>query len=363
MTDLSGPYSAFSNAWVAGLRSSIHAINASGGVDGREIELLERDNASDLQRATTNFRELVGTDALAIHGNNLSNIIAAVAPQADSAEVSMVNFTDVPQVMSPNPPEYVFSAEVPVTTWAELQLEFAADLFEEKGITNPRIAIYTIETAAADPYREALREDAEQRGWEVVASESAEQTATDVTPQARAIARAEPDAVLTYVINIVQGVTAMKAQGLDASVAIISQKQSGDNANFEAIDQLGQEFYALRSFASPYETDIPAIAEMREHMEEAGQWRDQFIGNEWVTAGYVEGLMIREALSMCGDDCDRADYRDALANMTSLDTLDLSGTYGNEGDHRFVKEGRAYQWDSASGLPQPLGDTWVAAQP
>jgi ABC-type branched-subunit amino acid transport system substrate-binding protein len=346
---------------MAGLRSSINAVNEAGGVHGKQIELMERDNASDLQRATTNFREIANSDALANHGNNLSNIIAALAPQADTVKIPMVNQTDVPQIMTPTPPEYVFSSEVPVTIWADLELAFAAELFEERGIDDPKIAIYTIETASADPYREAVIEGAEARGWTVVASESAAQTATDVTQQARAVVAAEPDAVVTYVVNITQAITAMNAQGLPTTVPIITQKQSGNNTNFEAIDQIGQEFYSLRSYVAPYLTDNPSVAQMQEDMKAAGQWKDELAGNEWVSHGYVEGLLIAQVLEDCGVDCTRDGYRDALANMKSLDTRGLTGVYGNSGDHRLVKEGQVYQWDPATSVPQPLDGNWITS--
>ncbi|WP_084727703.1 ABC transporter substrate-binding protein [Rhodococcoides yunnanense] len=362
MTDLSGPYSRQSQTWIAGLRSSIDQTNKAGGVNGRQIELIERDNASDLQRAITNFRELDSADVIANFGNNLSNIIAAVAPQAESTKIPTVTLTDVPAVMTPEPPSYVFSDEVPTPTWAALQLDYAAKLFKDRGITNPKIAVYTIETASAEPYRAAIVEGANERGWTVVASESAEQTATDVTTQARSIASAKPDAVVTYVVNIVQAITAFQAQGLPRPVPVISQKQSGDVSNFEAIAKMGQDFSAMRSFTMPYETDVPAVKAMRDAIEAAGQWKDELETSEYTTQGYVDGLLIKNALTVCGEECDRDGFRNALQDTTALDTDGLSGAFGQDGNHRFVAEGKVYRWDPSKNLPLPLDDTWLNAE-
>ncbi len=80
-----------------GAELAIHEINAAGGVGGRPLELLVRDDAQDPEAARRAVRELIGDGVVAIVGHATSAMAAATLPIANEAHVLMVS----PTVSSP----------------------------------------------------------------------------------------------------------------------------------------------------------------------------------------------------------------------------------------------------------------------
>lgn len=76
-----------------GAQLAVHDLNATGGVAGRPLELLVRDDAQDAAAARQAVRELVAAGAVAIVGHCTSAMAEATLPLADEAEVVMVSPT------------------------------------------------------------------------------------------------------------------------------------------------------------------------------------------------------------------------------------------------------------------------------
>lgn len=74
----------------AGAQLAVDDVNAAGGVGGRRVELLVRDDAQDPDTARRAVRELVDAGVLAIVGHCTSGMAQATLSIADEAHVVMV---------------------------------------------------------------------------------------------------------------------------------------------------------------------------------------------------------------------------------------------------------------------------------
>jgi ABC-type branched-subunit amino acid transport system substrate-binding protein len=72
---------------VDGAEAAVEYVNAQGGADGREVELIVRDNASDSTRAVQTYQELADAGASIIVGGLFSQNCAAIRPVAAREEV------------------------------------------------------------------------------------------------------------------------------------------------------------------------------------------------------------------------------------------------------------------------------------
>jgi branched-chain amino acid transport system substrate-binding protein len=73
-----------------GAQLAVDALNAAGGVRGRPLELLIRDDAQDPETARRAVRELIDAGVVAVVGHCTSAMAHATLPLADEAHVLMV---------------------------------------------------------------------------------------------------------------------------------------------------------------------------------------------------------------------------------------------------------------------------------
>ena len=73
-----------------GLTMAVEEINASGGINGRKIELIHENPAMDTQKAIEMFQKMENTDKPLFYLSTLSFMSMALAPLAEEANVALV---------------------------------------------------------------------------------------------------------------------------------------------------------------------------------------------------------------------------------------------------------------------------------
>ncbi|NLE98285.1 MAG: ABC transporter substrate-binding protein [Propionibacterium sp.] len=90
--ELSGDVATYGQASVAGLTMAINEINEAGGIDGKQIQLVEVDNKSEAAEATTLATRLMSQDGvLAVMGPATSGNFKATIPVADDHQIPVVS--------------------------------------------------------------------------------------------------------------------------------------------------------------------------------------------------------------------------------------------------------------------------------
>ncbi|MDA3847224.1 MAG: ABC transporter substrate-binding protein [Vallitaleaceae bacterium] len=89
---------------------AVDKINADGGIDGKDIELIVYDNKADATESINVFNRLVDNDKIvALVGPVISSTSLAVAPLAEAAGIPMISPTATNLAVTPDY-EYVFRA-------------------------------------------------------------------------------------------------------------------------------------------------------------------------------------------------------------------------------------------------------------
>ncbi|MFT3886988.1 MAG: ABC transporter substrate-binding protein [Arachnia sp.] len=90
--ELSGPVATYGQASVVGIKMAIKQVNDAGGVDGKQLELVEYDNKSDAAEATTLANKLTTQDkVIATMGPATSGSFKATIPVANKNKVPAVS--------------------------------------------------------------------------------------------------------------------------------------------------------------------------------------------------------------------------------------------------------------------------------
>lgn len=356
--DLTGPISFNGKVAAAGFETYVARLNAAGGVNGRRIELTVADDASDLAKGKANAQRFADGGSLAIFGFILSSVSAAVAPQATKDKIPIVALGGLKDLLVP-PNPYYFSYELQAAKLSDRILSYIARRAKADGIAKPRIAVMVVDVPSNREVAARAAAEIEKRGWVLAETQYFAVSPTNVTAQAAAIKASNPDYVLMSHndAGALVGVRGLRSQGVTAP--IINQWAGSADATLK---RLGDGYIAFRTFASPTDDSIPAMAAVRADGEKHGFAAQ--MTNSYFTQGYVAGMILEKALGICGAGCANGeDFAKAMAKVGEIDTKGLSGPARiSDASHEFVDTVRFYTWDAGADKAKAVTD-WIGPEP
>ncbi len=189
-----------------GAQLAIEDVNAAGGVRGRTLELLVRDDGQDPERARTAVRALIAAGVVAIVGHCTSAMAQATLPIANEARVLMISPT-VSSAALLAQDDWLILADASGTTTAEGLADYLA---RTRGGHAVSVLLDASNRAYAEPWRRTFTASLEARGGRVarVVEFTSGQVGSYAALAGAALAE-EPDAVLV-IANALD--TAMLAQ-------------------------------------------------------------------------------------------------------------------------------------------------------
>lgn len=86
LTSLTGPFAPWGAKVRAGMQFAAQELNAAGGVNGRNIEIVERDDKNNADSAVTDFRELIERQGIVAAAGVISSDVALAAARVAESE-------------------------------------------------------------------------------------------------------------------------------------------------------------------------------------------------------------------------------------------------------------------------------------
>jgi branched-chain amino acid transport system substrate-binding protein len=172
IVSLTGNYSPLGTENKKSVELAVDQINGKGGVLGRQIELVVKDDKSQPDQSLLAFNELKG-DVAAVIGSPFSNSALATIPQVDREQIPYLSLTPADEQVNPVHP-YVFVVPATSSTYAERTLQY----FKAINVTKVAVARDTKSSYAVAGF-EGLKAKAASYGVTVVAAEEFETTTTE----------------------------------------------------------------------------------------------------------------------------------------------------------------------------------------
>jgi branched-chain amino acid transport system substrate-binding protein len=192
------------------LEMYVARINASGGVDGRQIELILYDSGTDAKKAAGFVKRLINDDEVdIILGGSTTGETMAVIPLVEKAGVPFISFGGAGVIVDPVK-KWVF--KTPHTDRLAVQKMY--EDIKAQGLN--KVALFAGSGGFDKSCRKNANELAGQYGMEIVADETHGKGDTDMTPQLTKIKNAPGVQALVYC-----------GFGADAVVATKNYKQLG----------------------------------------------------------------------------------------------------------------------------------------
>jgi branched-chain amino acid transport system substrate-binding protein len=205
---LSGPSAQSGEAITQGLTVAIDEINAQGGVLGRPLALVKRDDESSPPKGATAARELIYDEKVAaIFGGIDTPVSLAIVPIANKEHVPYMGVwaAGTPITRNGAKENYAFRVSAVDVLVDEALLKYA----QKQGAKKPGLIL--INNPWGESNEKGLREVAQKMGIALAGVEKFEDRDVDVTPQLTRLKNAGADALI-LVANAAPGAQMMKSR-------------------------------------------------------------------------------------------------------------------------------------------------------
>ena len=249
------------------VQMAVEQKNEAGGINGRRIELLIRDDANSPNFAETAVTEMIESGAVAIIGPNISAIATTVIPVANARKVPLISPTVASTVFS-GKNDYFFRVS---WTTRDNALAYAAHYFE-KGYRRIAVAYDLANRVFSESWLEFFREYFEELGGRIAAAVPFDAEGTEgYSGIVRQMLDADPDSLLFVAGGVNTAQLAQQVRKEDRRIPMIAAEWAATESLIElggrAVEglEMGQVFD--RSGNSPEYTEFKNAYRASFHLE------------------------------------------------------------------------------------------------
>jgi branched-chain amino acid transport system substrate-binding protein len=343
-SDLSAQFAANGTGLRNGFQAYFDYLNNHGGISNHPVNITVLDDAAKTDRALANVTQLVTSNSVsAIAGFLVSNGCGAAAPVAKTNKVPILCNAVSGDLLSPVQP-YVYTSRGLQVDEARPMLDLAKKLVTG---SSKNMAVITLASAASASLRDALKAAGPKDGWTIVADQSVPLTASDVSAQTSTVLKGKPDVVVGALHDplAILFMRTLASQGA-TNIPFIDY----DGATLTALGGLKNPSYYM---ASSITVDGNGSGAALQHYRDVIKADSFDPSGPFLNVGYVQGIIIGEALKACGFPCSGAQLQAKLDKL-NVDTggvtsgpLTFSAT-----DHEALHSVSFYTWDSTTNAPK-----------
>jgi branched-chain amino acid transport system substrate-binding protein len=338
---LTGPPSSTYAPAVEALRLYIDRVNASGGVNGKQIKLIIQDDSAQPSKAAANVKRLITQDNVVLLVNaTLSTTYAPVIAEAKRAGVPLLFAGGVcPKEVYPPADPLLFCTTAFAATYDS---RAALDFIKQTAKEPVRLALVAMAIPLSRAEIDYAEQQAPKAGMTVVDKEVIPPPTPDYTPFATKIKEANANWTFSWApwVTEVRTLEALRRLGWQ-----------GDYLTWAHIEAEGElerlkdgKLYVIGANAL-FQDKLPIHREISDAVAKAGS---KYPVNQ-MAEGWIAGMVIEAALKAAGWPADAKKIRDALETV-KLDTKGLRGgpiEWTKDNHFRTRQYYRVYRWDPA----------------
>jgi branched-chain amino acid transport system substrate-binding protein len=312
---LEGPSSALGRGMRQGILAAFAEINGKGGVHGRTLELISRDDGYDPDRSIVQTVKLIDDDRVfALIGAVGTPTSTVTVPIAKARNVPFIGpFTGAGFLRAPDLQNVV---NIRASYGAEAEA-WIKHLTEDLHIRS--IAIFYQDDSYGRDGLAGVKLALEKRGLELTAESTYERNTKAVGSAVRVLRRAEPEAVVmvgTYA-PCAEFIRLARRSGFDPIFVNISFV--GANALAKELGPDGDGVIVSQVVPFPWDASAQVVADY----QAAEKALDPALKPDFVSLeGYLSGRLVAAALEMAGPNPTRADM---LQIINDVGRFDISG--------------------------------------
>jgi len=310
-----------------GIQAAFAEANAKGGVHGRKLDLISRDDGYEPDRAIAQTKKLIEDDKVfALIGAVGTPTAAAAQPIATAAKVPYIGaFTGAAFLRNPKLDNVVnirASYDAETEAWIK-------HLTEDLKVS--RIAILYQDDAFGRSGLSGVQKAMEKRGMQLVAEGTYERNTLAVKTALLTIRRAEPEAVVMVGAYKPCAEFIKVAQRINFTPIFVNISFVGSGALAKELGPQGKGVIISQVVPFPWDASLPVVAQYHAALKALdAKAEPEFVSLE----GYLVGRLALAALERTGAEPTRERLLRAIKESGPFDIGGLTMTYGpqkNEG--------------------------------
>lgn len=309
---LTGSEATFGQSSHNGTQQAVDEINASGGVLGKQIDLLTEDNQSQAGMSATVVRKLISSDGVAaVLGEVASSRSLEAAPICQENKIPMISPASTnPKVTETG--DYIFRVCFIDPFQGTVMANFARKTLKLQNVAVLTEVSSDYSLGLAKFFKEGFAAD----GGKIVAEGNYSHGDKDFSAQLTAIKAANPDGIFLPGYYTEVGLIALQARQLGINCPIFG----GDGWESSSLVPIGGAALEGDYFSTHFSPDdtSPAV----QNFVKAYQDRYHGTPDAMAALGYDSAMILADAIKRAGS-TDAAKIRDALAA-----TKDFHGVTG-----------------------------------
>ena len=320
MESLTGPGETYGTVASQAKQMALDEINATGGVNGRMLELVVEDSKCGAQDAIAAYKKLTDVEGLKIIlGTSCSGAMLGAAPLAEAdGTILFSGLASNPDIA--NAGDYIFRTQI---SDIQVGIDTGNTLWAD-GVRT--LATITESTDYAEGVRRTSVAQFEERGGKMVAEERYLPEVTDFRSQLTKLFAASPDALhLAPQSEFSAGAIVKQARELGYEGPIYAETIS---VGTTALDIAGDAATGMKAITADLDPDNEKAQEVLANFRE----RYNYVTLPWhLGSAYDDVYIAAECLKKTNDDQDADGFRDCMYEIT------WSGAIGD--DYSFDSDG------------------------
>lgn len=313
----SGPSAALGNAMKAGAMSYFKKINAAGGVNGRTINFISRDDIYEPEKSVENTFKLIDVDkAFFLFGYVGTPTVKVAVPLVDKIDIPLVGVLSGAELFRDPVNKNIFNIRASYYDETEALVANVVDELKIK-----KIGILLQDDAYGAAVEEGINIALTKRKLTITSRGVYQRNTIAVEESVKALKEAAPEAIImagTYKA-VAAFVKQAKTAGLKSKYFNVSFV--GTSALIRELGEEGDGIYISQVTPSPWDTSIQVV---KDYQADFGAKNYDYISLE----GYISAKVAVEALKLAGPKLTRDSFRAAL-NSLSLDLGGFSVSFKN----------------------------------
>jgi ABC-type branched-subunit amino acid transport system substrate-binding protein len=308
-----GPAAQLGERLKVGIEAHFKAVNAQGGVLGRQLKLVTRDDGYEPERAKTAVRALIDEEKVfALIGSVGTPTGVASVPILTEAKVPLVGMFTGAEALRVPLNRYVFHVRASYFDETERMVQHLTSLGLKK------IAVFYQNDAYGKAGLEGVDRAMARRQLKTVATATVERNTVDVAKALDALLPTQPEAIvqISAYKSCAAFIRQARAKGYGGQFFNVSFV--GSKALADELGDAGVGVVITQVVPFPYSSSIPIVREYQQVMDAAGQKEFDFSSLE----GYITARVFTEGLRRAG----KSPTRDGLiAGVESMRDWDIGG--------------------------------------
>jgi branched-chain amino acid transport system substrate-binding protein len=302
----SGPAASLGLELNAGAKALISRINASGGIHGRKIKWILKDDTYEPEKTLNLLHEAISADSVFCLFNFVGTpTINAVIPLISRTQIPLVGAFTGAEILRNPINKQIFN--IRASYWDETHLMVEALI--RHGIND--IGVFYQDDSFGDAVRSGVYKALKQNELKIATEGRFKRNTEDITDGFNTILKIKPRAIILAGTSKVLALFVKKAKAENYNPIFLNVSFVGTAGFIKAVGNEGENSYITQVVPHPELSQVNIVKKFRADMKASGKSEITFGALE----GYLNALVLTEGLKIAGKNLDRESFRKALESI------------------------------------------------